>query len=392
LARAATIPGMNAQDKLAIDRLRDRRPLDSATVDRFLARHEVPIVEGARCTFLYRGEADEVALVHRMFGRPDHLPLRRLPGTDLWYLVMELPGGSRVEYQLEVARGGQREQVNDPLNPRLARSPLGSSSVLYAAGHEIPDWTRPDPEARPGSLGEVVVASRALRRDCRVTLYRPARFRRSGRYPLLIVHDGGDYLEFAQAKTILDNLIHRLDVAELVAAFVYPGDRLAEYANSAAHAQFLTAELLPQLETELPLTGAPSGRCLMGASFGAVASLSTAYRHPEVYGSLLLQSGSFVFTGVGNEDDGRPVFEPVVRFMDRYRASPRPVAGRLFVSCGQYEPLITVNRSMVGVFEAAGMSVRYIETPDGHSWENWRDQLRSGLSWIFPGPRKSYSE
>ena len=47
---------------------------------------------------------------------------------------------------------------------------------------------------------------------------------------------------------------------------------------------------------------------------------------------------------------------------------------------------------MAGVFEAAGMSVRYVETPDGHSWENWRDQLRAGLSWIFPGPRKSYSE
>ena len=105
------------------------------------------------------------------------------------------------------------------------------------------------------------------------------------------MHDGGDYLEFAQAKTILDNLIHRLDVAELVAAFVYPGDRLAEYADSAAHAQYLTAELLPQLEAELPLVGAPSGRCLMGASFGAVASLSTAHRHPQVYGSLLLQSG-----------------------------------------------------------------------------------------------------
>ena len=103
------------------------------------------------------------------------------------------------------------------------------------------------------------MASRALRRDCRVTLYRPARFRRSARYPLLIVHDGGDYLEFAQAKTILDNLIDRLDVAELVAAFVYPGDRLAEYADSAAHAQFLTAELLPQLETELPLAGARPG-------------------------------------------------------------------------------------------------------------------------------------
>ena len=45
-------------------------------------------------------------LVHRIFGLPDHLPLRLLRGTDLWYLVLELPEGSRVEYQLEVARGG----------------------------------------------------------------------------------------------------------------------------------------------------------------------------------------------------------------------------------------------------------------------------------------------
>src|SRR5206468_12563273 len=67
--------------KLAINRLRERRPLDAGVVDRFLARFEVPIVEGARCTFLYRGEADEVFLIHRIFGLPDHLPLRRLRGT-----------------------------------------------------------------------------------------------------------------------------------------------------------------------------------------------------------------------------------------------------------------------------------------------------------------------
>ena len=379
--------------KLAINRLRERRPLDAAVVDRFLARFEVPIVEGLRCTFLFRGEADEVFLIHRIFGLPDHLPLRRVRGTDLWYVVLELPEGSRVEYQLEVAfADGRRERINDPLNPRLAHSPVGSSSVCYAHGHEIPDWTQFDPEARPGSLVDMVVPSRALRRDCAVTLYLPARFRRTARYPLLIVHDGGDYLGYADAKTVLDNLIHRLDVAELVAAFVYPGDRLAEYANSAAHARYLTAELLPRLEAELPLAGTPSGRCLMGSSFGAVASLSTAYRYPEVYGSLLLQSGSFVFTDIGNDHGGGPPFEPVVRFMNRYRSAPRRVADRLFVSCGVYEPLIVRNRSMVPGFEAAGMTVRYEEARDGHSWENWRDRLRDGLSWIFPGPQKFFYE
>jgi enterochelin esterase-like enzyme len=383
-----TVRGAAVSHKLAINRLRDRRPLDAAAVERFLSRHEVPIVEGYRCTFLFRGEADEVYLVHRIFGLPGHPPLRRLRGTDLWYTVLELPEGSRVEYQLEVVRGGQRERFNDPLNPRLAHSPVGSSSVCYAHGYAVPDWTVPDPDARAGSLVDLVAPSRALRRDTPVTLYLPARFRRTGRYPLLIVHDGGDYLGYAAAKTVLDNLIHRLDMAETIVAFTYPGDRLTEYANSAAHARYLTAELLPRLEAEFPLAGTPSGRCLMGASFGAVACLATANRYPGVYGSLLVQSGSFVFTDIGNDHGGGPPFEPVVKFVNRYRAAPRRVADRMFVSCGVYEPLIVPNRSMVTVFEAAGMAVRYVEARDGHSWENWRDRLREGLSWIFPGPQK----
>jgi enterochelin esterase-like enzyme len=387
-----TAAGPVVSRKLAINRLRDRRPLDQAAVDRFLQRQEVPIIEGPRCTFLYRGEADEVFLIHRIFGLPDHLPLRRLHGTDLWYVVLELPEGSRVEYQLEVARGGRRERINDPLNPRLSHSPVGSSSICYAYGHQIPDWTQPDPESRPGSLVDMVVSSSALRRDSRVTLYLPARFRPTARYPLLIVHDGGDFLNYASAKTVLDNLIHRLDVAETVAAFVYPGDRLTEYANSAAHARYLTAELLPRLEAELPLVGRPSGRCLMGSSFGAVASLSTAYRYPEVYGSLLVESGSFVFTDIGHDRSAGPAFEPVIRFINRYRAAPRRVADRMFISCGVYEPLIVPNRSMVPVFESAGMAIRYVEARDGHNWENWRDRLRDGLSWIFPGPQKFFYE
>jgi enterochelin esterase family protein len=264
--------------------------------------------------------------------------------------------------------------------------------VCYAHGYEVPEWTQPNPDSRPGRFAELVVPSRALRRDCAVPVYLPARFTTIGRYPLLVVHDGRDYLEYAAARTVLDNLIHRLDVAEIVVAFTSAEDRLAEYANSAAHARFVSNELVPHLERELPLVGTPEGRCLMGSSFGAVAALSTAYRYPDLFGSLLLQSGSFVFTDIGSDHGGGPVFDPVVKFVNRYRAKPRKVADRLFVSCGVYEPLIVRNRSMVPTFEAAGMTVRYVEARDGHSWENWRDRLREGLSWIFPGPQKLYYE
>ena len=111
--------------KLAINRLRDRKPLDGAAVDRFLARNEVPIVEGARCTFLYRGEADEVRLVQRVVGLPEQIPMRRLHGTDLWYLVLELPEGSRVNYQLEVRRGERGRAAQRPAQPQALLQPCG---------------------------------------------------------------------------------------------------------------------------------------------------------------------------------------------------------------------------------------------------------------------------
>ena len=51
-----------------------------------------------------------------------------------------------------------------------------------------------------------------------------------------------------------------------------------------------------------------------------------------------------------------------------------------------YESLIYENRSLVPLLQATGMDVRYVEARDGHNWENWRDRLREGLSWLFPGP------
>ena len=49
---------------------------------------------------------------------------------------------------------------------------------------------------------------------------------------------------------------------------------------------------------------------------------------------------------------------------------------RLFVTGGSLVPLL----------QSTGMAVRYTEARDGHNWENWRDRLREGLSWLFPGP------
>jgi len=326
-----------------------------------------------------------VRLRHWIYGLPSSQPFRRLPGTDLWSLALELPEGSRVEYKIEVHRGGDAEWIQDPLNPLLAHDPFGANSVCHAAGYQTPDWTQPDPTAREGRLEDRVLHSDALRGTRRVTLYFPARYRLSRRYPLLVVHDGIDYLRYASLKTVLDNLIHRLEIPELVVALTEPQERLDDYTASEPHARFLVEELVPLLERELPLHGAPEGRGLVGASLGGVAALHAASYRPEFFGRLLLQSGSFAFTDIG-EPDGGPVVDAVARFVNRFRRTPVAVTRKLFLSCGMYESLIYENRSLVPVLQRTAMDVRYVEAPDGHNWENWRDRLREGLSWLFPGP------
>ena len=201
----------------------------------------------------------------------------------------------------------------------------------------------------------------------------------------LVVHDGPEYVKYSSMKVVLDNLIYRLEIPGLIVALTHPEKRLVEYANFEPHARYLAEELVPFLEKEFPLLGEPRHRGLMGASFGAVASLSTAWHYPGFFGRLLLQSGSFAFTDIGEHQKG-PVFDPVVSFMNAFREDPLKVSEKAFVSCGTFEANIYENRSLVPLLQRARISTRYVEARDGHNWENWRDRMREGLSWLFPGP------
>ena len=106
-------------------------------------------------------------------------------------------------------------------------------------------------------------------------------------------------------------------------------------------------------------------------------------------GDLEVTAGDEDMAGGGESGvDAKGDDTPVVKFVNKYRAKPTRLCDRMYMSCGIYEPLITPNRSMVSVFREAGITVKYEENRDGHNWDNWRDRLQSGLSWLFPGPQK----
>lgn len=368
---------------LAIDRLREHGTPSSEAIETFLEA-DFPLIEGPHATFVWTGNADEVYLRHFIYGLPSSMPFSRIDNTELWFCLVEVPAKSRIEYKLSIVRNGDGNWQRDPRNHRKARDPFGANSVCYGDGYARPTWIEPDPEVRPGSLSEHTIKLTPFGEPRPITIYKPARFAEDRRYPLLIVHDGGDFLRFAAMKTVLDNLIHRDEIQPMIVCFTHPGNRLDEYPDDPRHVQFIADVLLPKLEKHLPVYGTPESRCLMGASFGGVAALSVAWRRPGVFGRLLLQSGSFAFTDIGENKRG-PRFEPVVRFMNEFRREPGKPSQRVFVSCGMYETLIYENRSLIPLLQGTGMDVRYAWAPDGHNWENWRDRLREALSWLFPG-------
>ncbi len=360
-------------------------PPDAEAITRFIEENSFPLVDEHDITFLYRGDAERVQLRCWISGLSAAQPFERIEGTDLWAMSMELPPGSRIEYKIERILGGHGELITDPLNPVLAQDPFGANSVCQGAGYERPEWTLPDPDARTGTLSTAQVESSAFGGPREIGIYLPARFRRNRRYPLLIVHDGSDYLKFASLGTVLDNLIQRLEIPPMIVALTQSPDRLVEYGADARHARFIAEELLPWMQSEYPLIGDSRSMGLMGASFGGVATLFTAWRYPGRFGNLLLQSGSFAFSDLGHHQRG-PVFDPVVEFMNEFRAAPGTPAEKAYMSCGIYESLIYENRSLVPLLQRQNIELRFEEARDAHNWENWRDRLQSGLSWLFPGP------
>lgn len=371
---------------LAIRELERAYAGEPEAIDRFLAEHSFPLHEGTTTTFVYRGSAEELHLRHWIFGLESTLAFTRLGDSDLWYLVLELPELSRIEYKLDVVRDGRHEWIQDPLNPLVAHDPFGANSVYQGVGYETPEWTTADEEARAGELDEFTIRSEAFGDERTLRVYVPARFRKNRRYPVLVVHDGTDYLRYAGFKAVLDNLIYRLEIPELLVAMTDSGDRLGEYTSNPDHDRFIAQEVPSELLRRFPVDPDPSAWGLMGASLGAVATLSAAWHNPNRFGKLLLQSGSFVFTDIGDRNWRGPEWDHVVGFMNAFREAPGRPAESLFVSCGIYESLIYENRSLVPIFQTTGMDLRYVEARDGHNWENWRDRLRLGLSWLFPGP------
>jgi enterochelin esterase-like enzyme len=290
-----------------------------------------------------------------------------------WRLTFPRPPLDRLEYLLVV--DGQFQL--DPGNPLRAAGPFGEKSVIEWPEYEKPTWL--DSVADAGPVQEVELRVRRLIARVRVLLYATPEPPAIDA-PLLVVHDGPEYAEYASLLRFLDAASWEERIPPLRAALIQPIDRNETYSASALYAAALVRELLPQIAKR-----APHGpRIGMGASLGALAMLHAHRRHPKSFDGLMLQSGSFFRQRSDKQESAFPRYRRITRFVGtvlREGTADRPIPVAL--TCGTAEE----NRANNEVLTEALIYQRYTAwislIRDGHTWTCWRDGLDPHLPMLI---------
>lgn len=248
-------------------------------------------------------------------------PMVRLLDTDLWYKTFRLQKGARFIYQLATNLPDPKEWGgvtrfagdvrNDPLNPLqyVERSnELNPYEVTFKSAVELPSaepqtWNVVHPAVPAGRVHRDKFTSKLLGNERSIWIYTPHGYT-AGRKPygLLVLTDGGLFVNTARVATVLDNLIAAGLIPPLVAVMVDNPDRGRELSCNSSYADFLAQEIVPWARANYHATGRPEQTIIGGTSLGGLQAAYVGLKHAEVFGNVLSQSGAFGWMPDGEKE------------------------------------------------------------------------------------------
>jgi enterochelin esterase family protein len=382
---SAEVPDVAENDFFAFVREVERSDDKGKRIDAFMeSQSGFPVVEDDRWVhFIYRGEAEDVAITGSMTEFRAEEPMRRIAGTELFYRSYAIEPGARWEYRFNV--DFEHPQL-DPLNPRRAPAGDGEMSEVVTGSWVEPEHVRPYAGARPGRVESFTVDSAALGGVRRVEVYLPAGYDDGDRsYPLLVLTDGDGWFELAGLPDSLNHLIGS-GIQPIVAAFVEKPARgaAAEFGGprSADHVRMIADEVVPRLEESYRLRSDRDSRAILGAGTGAMMSIYAAALRPDVFGKAGACSVYLV--------------DPLgTRLIGMLRAQDGPGPRSHFrVIWNRYEwkraewdlNIAEDSRRVVEALGASRHDVVATEALDSAGWGAWRVQVAELLRDFFPDP------
>ncbi len=326
--------------------------------------------------FAYVGPADKVEVQVMEDRFPRIGAMQKVNGSDVWYVEAELESDGSLEYKLAITRKGSRRLVLDPRNADRTVAPFGSNSVATGPAYAPPRWLNADAES--GSIQAFPVVSEVWTRTKRHEVYLPPGFSSDEAYPLLVMHDGPEYVRYSGLARCLDWLISSRLIPPLLVLLHRPHQRNVEYVDNDHHSSHLFDEVIPLIRERVDIGAVYGG----GASLGAVAALFAGFREPGSFDGVLLQSGSFVWE-LGGPFKRGPVLAPVTIGLPEILRQPDHLPERIVMSCGTYDGLVEDHRTLVPLLSERHPDVSYSEINAGHHWRCWRDRLEADLLRLF---------
>jgi enterochelin esterase-like enzyme len=380
------------------------------TVDEFWNQVEAegtPIVENVfdpqgrvLVTFVYRaGPAiKHVALYHvPSEEQGGYAQMERIPGTNVFAWSAFVEPTARFTYALAPGDDLGPPIRNPPPDDGPKRTamiepdPLDKAMVSNATSIvELPrapaqPWLTARRESPAGTVVVHDVKSKSLGNTRPVWVYTPPGFSTTGApYPLVVMFDG-DAAIFALGITFtLDNLIAAKRIPPCVVVMIGNTDRGHELPHDTPFADFVALDVVPWIRHTYHATEDPRLTVIQGLSYGGIASSYAAFRHPEVYGNVLSQSGSYWWSA-----DEAP--EPETHAGDYIAGAKLPL--RFWMEVGTLElggPVRTThlagNRHFRDVLRLRGYDMSYREFVGAHEYINWRGSIADGLIALLSSP------
>ncbi len=281
-------------------------------------------------------------------------------------VTLEFPEGAYVEYAFMDAH---RKPFPDPDNPNEAQNPWWSyPRAVTLPGHAFTE--PPRPTLRRGKVHRYKLASKAFGTDRRYYVYEPP----EPPEVTLFVQDGVAYYRTARLHEVAEALLERGEARPARIVFVEPKDRSKEYWFNPTYEAFLLEEVLPEVERQY---GPTPERGLWGASLGALVSAWLAFRNPEVFQLVGMQSAALKADPHGGDSYNDPEW-----LTQQYARSER-LPLRFYVETGVIEWLLGANRRFAGMLFDKGYPHAYHERPSGHNWVTWKQGLEPGIRYLL---------
>lgn len=344
-------------------------------------------------TFLWRAKENtiNVAIIDGVAAGiggadPAKALMTHLAHTDVWYRTYKVRNDAAFHYwispndsleSLATTEPRSSKPQPDPLNPRRL-GPVSYIDLPEAPGLSL--LTASSSLAR-GKIERTKFHSEILKNDRDLWVYTPPGYQASGaRYPLLVLFDGSAYLDQVTTPAILDNLIAQRRLPAMIAVLVgsAAGKRNQELACDRDFTNFLASELVPRMRKNYNATGDPSQTIVGGSSLGGLASAFAAFEHPEIFGNVLSQSGSYWWS---------PPQELERSWLTRqFARSPlRKVKVSMSIGLMEIPEQLDTNRHLRDVLIAKGYKVHYSEINGNHGYVAWRSNFADLLSALI-GP------